>query len=176
MRRTSARRRSSSLAKNRPFVPAQAKKKIPDDGQIRIGHGQQGIAICPKCRAWVSLRKLNRGTDPEWVPAGSVVMSNHAVGGGKVSWKRGDVLCLGAGTPPEMAPITEFEELDETPAKAKPTKGGGNRGCHCQTPEFGLPGQEWICGCGAKWSAFQPSVRKFVPIQWERVHRAGERY
>lgn len=85
-----------TIYRHAPRDPAK-----PDTRGKGPGRGEQGIATCPVCGAEVTLRKARSedvGLEAR-IAFGDLLLSQHRVGGGRYSARRGDARCKGSGLP-----------------------------------------------------------------------------
>lgn len=93
--------RRTTNAKPRIYRGAASLTKPTPDVRATTTQGRQGVVQCTECPAEVTLKKADSGdTGSNDIKAGDLILSRHRPGGGRVSFKRGDVICKGSGTKP----------------------------------------------------------------------------
>lgn len=93
--------RHTTNAKPRIYRGAVSLSKPPVDQRGNTTQGRQGVVQCPECPAEVTLKKADAGNAGfDGIKQGDLILSRHRPGGGRVSFKRGDVICKGSGTKP----------------------------------------------------------------------------
>lgn len=97
---TASRQRTHSIAN--PTVYQSAPRDVKPDRRSKtfVGNGQQGTTTCPVCGAEVTLRKPQafEVSKKTGILKGDLLLSQHRVGGGRYSARRGDARCKGSDT------------------------------------------------------------------------------